>query len=612
MSHLPEARTAPVLEVSKNAERRQFNAKYKLRILQELSRSAEPGQVGALLRREGLYSSHLSKWRAQREAGLLPSLAPSTARLEAIILDLDGTLYRTTALRALMTLRLLGSYSWRPFEGMRVARILSSYRRAQEMLRRLPPGDGDLAERQVTLAAQRCRAEPAIVASHVTRWMEREPLALLPRCMHPGLLRFLSAAVERGLRLAVLSDYPAEAKLEAMGIRRFFHFLVCAQDPNVQRFKPDPRGLQVALERLGVSEDQALYVGDRVDLDAPTAANAGVACAIIGSAVPPAPGAWSRVSGFEELWHVVAGRSALETPRACWICGSRNVVHWKDRNIERRLEPADFRITDHRYGTTLSLARCRDCGFIFSDDEEVRDLTAFYEALDDPEYEETQDTRLRQMRWLLSSTLALKPGARTLLDVGAGTGLLVAEARRRSLDAVGIEPSRKLVELGRRMNDAPLILGVLPHPELSSRRFDVVLLVDVIEHVSDPVALLRQAAALLSPGGVLVLVTPDAGSIAARLLGRRWWHFRLAHVGYFSARSLERLVENSGLVILERHRAKWFFPVAYLAERLSVYLPLGWLNPRAARSSALRWLYSRVIPLDLHDSYVLYLGTSHG
>jgi len=185
---------------------------------------------------------------------LLPSLAPSTARLQAIILDLDGTLYRTTTLRALMTLRLLGSYSWRPFEGMRVARILSSYRRAQEMLRRLPPGDGDLAERQVNLAAERCRAEPAIVVSHVTRWMEREPLALLPRCMHPGLLRFLSAAVERGLRLAVLSDYPAEAKLEAMGIRRFCHVLVCAQDPDVQRFKPDPRGLQVTLERLGVSE----------------------------------------------------------------------------------------------------------------------------------------------------------------------------------------------------------------------------------------------------------------------------------------------------------------------------------------------------------------------
>ena len=76
VSHLPEARTAPVPEVSEKAERRQFTAKYKLRVLQELDRCSEPGQVGALLRREGLYSSHLSKWRAQREAGLLQALAP--------------------------------------------------------------------------------------------------------------------------------------------------------------------------------------------------------------------------------------------------------------------------------------------------------------------------------------------------------------------------------------------------------------------------------------------------------------------------------------------------------------------------------------------------------
>lgn len=76
VSHLPETRTAPDPEVSEKAERRQFTAKYKLRILQELDRCSEPGQVGALLRREALYSSHIAKWRAQREAGLLQALAP--------------------------------------------------------------------------------------------------------------------------------------------------------------------------------------------------------------------------------------------------------------------------------------------------------------------------------------------------------------------------------------------------------------------------------------------------------------------------------------------------------------------------------------------------------
>jgi len=56
--------------------RRRFTAEYKIRILREADRSTGPGQLGALLRREGLYSSHLSTWRQQRDEGTLAGLAP--------------------------------------------------------------------------------------------------------------------------------------------------------------------------------------------------------------------------------------------------------------------------------------------------------------------------------------------------------------------------------------------------------------------------------------------------------------------------------------------------------------------------------------------------------
>jgi transposase len=56
--------------------RRRFTAEYKLRVLHEADRSTETGQLGALLRREGLYSSHLTNWRRQRDEGTLAGLAP--------------------------------------------------------------------------------------------------------------------------------------------------------------------------------------------------------------------------------------------------------------------------------------------------------------------------------------------------------------------------------------------------------------------------------------------------------------------------------------------------------------------------------------------------------
>ncbi len=63
-------------EVRTRARRRTFTAEYKRRILEEADRCTGRGEMGALLRREGLYSSHLTTWRRQREAGELAGLAP--------------------------------------------------------------------------------------------------------------------------------------------------------------------------------------------------------------------------------------------------------------------------------------------------------------------------------------------------------------------------------------------------------------------------------------------------------------------------------------------------------------------------------------------------------
>jgi transposase len=66
----------PDPEVPEKAVRRHFTAEYKLNILRQADHSRTPGEIGALLRREGLYSSHLTTWRRQREVGMLSALKP--------------------------------------------------------------------------------------------------------------------------------------------------------------------------------------------------------------------------------------------------------------------------------------------------------------------------------------------------------------------------------------------------------------------------------------------------------------------------------------------------------------------------------------------------------
>jgi 2-polyprenyl-3-methyl-5-hydroxy-6-metoxy-1,4-benzoquinol methylase len=288
----------------------------------------------------------------------------------------------------------------------------------------------------------------------------------------------------------------------------------------------------------------------------------------------------------------------------CWVCGADEVELYKERSVTRALVPSDLAITDSNYGATLALRRCRRCSFIFAEGSDLSELLGLYEKLSDPGYEGSQDSRVLQMRWLIERALRARPGAKTLLDIGAAAGLLVKLAREQGLDAQGVEPSHDLVAAAARLYGVELIQGTVPHERLRGARFDVVFLADVIEHVPDPVALLRDARELVAPGGVLLVVTPDVASLARRLLGKRWWHFRLAHVGYFDARSFGEACARAGLLVASRFRAKWFFRVSYLAQRVLRYLPLG-AAERLLRTTVVgRRVGDAVVPLNLFDSWV--------
>jgi phosphoglycolate phosphatase/putative hydrolase of the HAD superfamily len=205
---------------------------------------------------------------------------PAFTQLKAIVLDTDGTLYRQRPLRRAMLLRLCRAYATRPVRGLEIALVLRAYRQSQERLRHTTI-IGDVAAAQIRLTCERTGAAPDFVAAAVNRWMEREPLDLLSRFVQPGLTDFLQSCKTRGLRLAILSDYPAEAKLKALGILERFDLILCAQSPTVNAFKPSPVGLLAIMKHLGTHASETLYVGDRVDVDVSAAAAAGVPCAIL-------------------------------------------------------------------------------------------------------------------------------------------------------------------------------------------------------------------------------------------------------------------------------------------------------------------------------------------
>jgi len=220
---------------------------------------------------------------------------------KAIVFDVDGTLYSQSPLRRAMALRLARAHALRPIRGWRTMRILSAYRRAQENMRD-GASSGDLRAAQIDAAVARTGATADQVASCVTRWMDQEPLEVIGRYVRPGMVELLDGLRARGVLLAVLSDYPATAKLHAMGLGAKFDAVLSAQDPEIGVFKPDPRGILVALGRLGVGPGDAIYVGDRVEVDSAAARAAGVACVILTEArIRQASGASTLLTSLSDL-----------------------------------------------------------------------------------------------------------------------------------------------------------------------------------------------------------------------------------------------------------------------------------------------------------------------
>jgi putative hydrolase of the HAD superfamily len=236
--------------------------------------------------------------------------------VKAVVFDIDGTLYRQGPLRRAMISRLASAHAAQPIRGWRTFRVLRAYRRAQEELRALPAA-ASIAEAQIALTCERTNVGRDAVVECIARWMEQEPLPFLAQCLQPGVAQFLAACRARGLRLAALSDYPADAKLQALGLSGLFELALSAQSPEVNVFKPDPRGLLLALERLGADRSEGLYVGDRADVDAPTASAAGVRCAILTDGRSSAAGgSYMSVSSYQELHDVLWPHTAQRTPPA--------------------------------------------------------------------------------------------------------------------------------------------------------------------------------------------------------------------------------------------------------------------------------------------------------
>jgi 2-polyprenyl-3-methyl-5-hydroxy-6-metoxy-1,4-benzoquinol methylase len=228
------------------------------------------------------------------------------------------------------------------------------------------------------------------------------------------------------------------------------------------------------------------------------------------------------------------------------------------------------------------ILRCRQCRLVRADplptaEQKLVTETKDYEVdVNCPEVHDmfanyhrdfVEDPIIRRMRRHLAELEEVLGGPRAVLDIGVGTGIFLHLARERGWDPYGVELCAERATEAIREFEVPVAIGPFEEQHFDGRRFQAMTMLDVLEHVPDPLAMLRRAHAVLQPGGALFVSVPNEASLltvlvglyaraggpsAAKLLARLYVP---VHLHYFTPRTLPRLLTAAGFRVHRVHGA---------------------------------------------------------
>ncbi len=259
---------------------------------------------------------------------------------------------------------------------------------------------------------------------------------------------------------------------------------------------------------------------------------------------------------------------------ACAACGSGDLrLHLEvaGQAGEQGLIP-----TTDAFGTALGeIVVCSACGHMQLDRlPSEASLSAAYGEAASEDYIEEECGQRATAAGVLDALERAHPEGGRLLDLGCWVGFLLAEARERGWETVGIEPSAWAAEYAREQLGLDVRQDDLLGAPLDAGTWDAVVMGDVIEHLPQPGAALDRIHRLLTSEGCLALMLPDAGSALARRMGPRWWSVIPTHVQYFTRSSLLGLLHRhafSPVAVATQPKA---FSVGYYLGRLGGYSPV--------------------------------------
>lgn len=223
----------------------------------------------------------------------------------------------------------------------------------------------------------------------------------------------------------------------------------------------------------------------------------------------------------------------LETVNKCELCGSDDA--------ERVLASCGIR---QKCTREYLLVKCRKCGLVYTDPRPTKESILSYYLDTDTEKTERKPMLHERFYFNLFRSVPLKQRG-SLLDVGCGSGRYIYILREKGWDAKGIDIA--YTDYGRKELGLDIYEGNLLKANFPSESFDAVTFWWTLEHMYEPLSMLRETCRILKKNGVLIVGVPNIESLEARIFKRYWFHLFLPkHMYQFSPDSLTMLLNKAG------------------------------------------------------------------
>ena len=230
-------------------------------------------------------------------------------------------------------------------------------------------------------------------------------------------------------------------------------------------------------------------------------------------------------------------------------------------------------------GSRFAVLRCPGCDTAFVDPqpgwEEIKQLyTAdFYKSWDLAAGESSNIAAMKKMTFARRiQDLQKYVATGKILDVGTASGFLLDVAQQRGFEPFGVEISEYSGGIAAaKFGPDHIHIGTLETAPFRAGTFDLITMTDLLEHVPDPLGVLRVAHRLLKPRGYVLITTPNTHSFSCKLMGSRWTHYNLYHLIYSNPDSMQVIASNSGFRIAMCRSAEKVVNIGYLRSQFFAF-----------------------------------------